>query len=87
VHGKQTIILARFVPIVRTFAPILAGASEMTYATFFSFNIIGGTIWAGGVSLAGYILGATIPGVDKYLLPIIILIIILSLLPAIKHWH
>jgi len=82
-HGVKTIILARFVPIVRTFAPIVAGAGDMHYKTFVTYNIVGGFFWTVGVSLAGYFLGSVIPDVDKYLLPIIILIIVLSILPTI----
>ncbi len=84
-HGKKTIILARFVPIVRTFAPILAGVGEMNYRTFFIYNLIGGVLWGGGMPLLGFILGATIPGVDHYLLPIVLIIIFISFLPALYH--
>ncbi len=72
-HGNKTIVLARFVPIVRTFAPILAGAAEMHYTKFISYNVIGGFVWSVGVTLAGYFLGNLIPDVDRYLLPIIVL--------------
>jgi len=84
-HGSKTIVLARFVPIVRTFVPILAGVGTMHYRRFLIFNIIGGALWTIGVSLLGYFLGNLIPDIDKYLLPIILLIIILSLLPNIIH--
>ena len=86
-HGRKTIILARFVPIVRTFAPIVAGIGKMDYKTFISYNIIGGVVWGIGVTLAGYFLGSLIPAddIDKYLLPIIFLIIVISVLPAV--WH
>lgn len=84
-HGKKTIILARFVPIVRTFAPILAGVGKMNYRTFFAYNVIGGVLWGGGMSLTGYILGSIIPGVDRYLLPIVIVIILISFIPALSH--
>lgn len=84
-HGPATIILARFVPIVRTFAPILAGVGTMRYKTFLSFNIVGGALWTIGVSLLGYFLGNLIPNIDKYLLPIILLIIVISVLPNIIH--
>jgi membrane-associated protein len=86
-HGKKTIILARFVPAVRTFAPIVAGIGSMDYRTFLSYNIVGGLLWGLGMTLAGYFLGSLIPAkdVDKYLLPIVLLIIILSVLPAL--WH
>ena len=84
-YGAKAIVLARFVPIVRTFTPILAGVGTMHYKTFLIFNVIGGALWAIGVSLLGYFLGNLIPNIDKYLLPIILLIIILSLLPNIIH--
>ena len=81
-HGSKTIVLARFVPIVRTFAPIVAGVGSMQYRTFVTFNIIGGAIWAIGVTTLGYLLGEAIPDIDKYLLPVIGLIIFLSLIPV-----
>jgi len=84
-HGGKTIILARFMPIIRTFAPILAGVGMMKYSVFLSYNIIGGALWAIGVSSAGYLLGSLIPNVDKYIIPIVILIIIASILPPIIH--
>lgn len=84
-HGGKAIILARFMPIVRTFAPILAGVGKMHYPTFIAFNLIGGFLWAIGITLLGYFLGSVIPGVDRYLLPIILLIIFLSILPGIIH--
>lgn len=84
-HGKKTIILARFLPVVRTFAPIVAGMGDMHYPTFLSYNVIGGFLWAVGLTLAGYFLGKSMPDVDKYLLPIIGLIIILSVFPTAVH--
>jgi membrane-associated protein len=84
-HGGKTIVLARFIPIVRTFAPILAGVGKMDYKLFLLFNVIGGALWSIGLSLAGYFLGQTIPNVDRYLLPIIALIILLSISPALIH--
>lgn len=82
-HGKKTIILARFIPIVRTFAPIVAGVGNMEYSIFFRYNIIGGVLWGGGVTLLGYFLGQTVADIDQYLLPIIIGIVIVSVLPII----
>ncbi len=84
-YGGKTIILARFTPIVRTFAPIVAGVGKMDYKTFFFYNIVGGFLWAVGISFAGYFLGKSIPNVDKYLLPIVVVIILASLLPTILH--
>ncbi len=86
-QGKKTIVLARFMPIVRTFAPIVAGVSEMDYKTFFAYNLIGGFIWTFGLTILGYFLGRTIPDVDKYLLPIVIAIVILSLIPSLFHLY
>ena len=82
-YGKKTLILARFVPVVRTFAPILAGVGRMSYLTFISFNVIGGFLWAVGLPLVGYYLGATVPNVDHYLLPIVVGIIVVSFLPVV----
>jgi len=84
-HGKKTIILARFIPVIRTFAPIVAGIGNMHYKTFISYNVFGGFFWAVGVTMAGYFLGNLIPDVDKYLLPIIAIIIIVSVSPGISH--
>lgn len=84
-HGKKTIILARFMPIIRTFAPIVAGIGDMDYKTFISYNIIGGILWAMGITYGGYFLGSLIPNVDKYLLPIIIAIVFISISPGIYH--
>jgi membrane-associated protein len=81
-HGPKTILLARFVPIVRTFAPVLAGVGEMNRRTFTTYNVVGGFVWGVGVTVAGYILGEAIGSdIDKYLLPVIALIIVLSILP------
>lgn len=84
-YGGKTIILARFMPIIRTFAPILAGVGRMDYKTFVFFNLIGGFLWAVGLSFFGYFLGSVVPDVDKYIVPIVILIIILSITPPAIH--
>jgi len=84
-YGGKTLILARFMPIVRTFAPILAGVGKMRYRTFFIYNVIGGFLWAIGLTWLGYYLGNSIPDVDKYLIPIILFIIFLSISPEL--WH
>ncbi len=81
-HGPKTIILARFVPIVRTFAPVLAGVSYMRYRIFLSYNIIGGVLWGAGVTAVGYFLG-NVPFVKNNLELVILLIVILSILPGI----
>lgn len=88
-HGGQTIIMARFIPVVRTFAPIVAGASKMEYRKFISFNLIGGLLWSAGITSAGYLLGGVFERVgiqiDTILLPIIGLIILISILPPAIH--
>lgn len=88
-HGSKTIVLARFVPFARTFAPIIAGISHMKYRTFIAFNIVGAFLWAVGLTYIGYYFGAWLEhrgvDIDKYLLLIIAGVILLSLLPAIYH--
>lgn len=84
-HGAKAIIFARFVPVVRTFAPIVAGAVGMRYSTFIRNNVIGGTIWSIGFTTLGYVFGNTIPHADRYITPIVIAIIIISILPGIVH--
>jgi membrane-associated protein len=80
-YGTKTILLARFVPIVRTFAPIVAGVGSMPYRTFLAWNIIGGVLWGGAVTLLGYFLGNAFPQISEYLHWIIALIIFVSILP------
>lgn len=82
-HGPKTVVLGRFVPIVRTFAPILAGVAKMNYLKFLKYNIVGGILWGIGMTLLGYFLGSIIPHVDKYILPIVLIIIFLSILPIL----
>ena len=84
-HGGMTIILARFMPIVRTFAPIVAGVGRMHYPTFLFYNVLGGAIWTFSMTLGGYFLGRLIPNVDRYLLPIIAVIVLISFLPPAIH--
>lgn len=81
-YGSRTIVLARFIPIVRTFAPVVAGVGKMEYKTFATYNVAGGVLWAGGVTTLGYVLGETIPSIDKYLLPAIGVIVLLSVAPV-----
>lgn len=84
-HGKKTIVIARFMPVIRTFAPIVAGIGDMHYSSFIFYNIFGGFIWAVGLTVAGYFLGRAIPNVDHYLLPIILVIVIASVAPSAIH--
>ncbi|MCC7353312.1 MAG: VTT domain-containing protein [Anaerolineae bacterium] len=85
-HGGKTIVLARFMPFIRTFAPIVAGAAEMHYSRFVFFNIFGGLLWSVGVTLAGYFLGQTIPDIDRYFLVIVAVVIFVSALPSLIHF-
>lgn len=84
-HGGKAIIFARFIPVVRTFAPIIAGVGKMKYSRFLMFNVTGALVWAVGVTLLGYFLGSVIPDVDKYLVPAIIIIVIASVAPSLIH--
>jgi membrane-associated protein len=79
-HGKA-IVLARFIPVVRTVLNPLAGALEVPTRTFTLWQVIGGTVWSVGVVLAGYALGSSVPSIDKYLLPIIGLVVVVSVIP------
>ena len=85
-HGGKTIIMAQFMPIVRTFAPVVAGAAEMTYRRFASFNVIGAIAWITSMTLTGYLLGRFIPNIDKNIHFVVAIVIFLSLLPAILTW-
>ena len=85
-HGGKTITLARFMPFIRTFVPIVAGAVNMEWRRFTFFNLLGGLLWAIGVTMAGYLLGEAFGDVlDKYFLAIVFVIIVVSLLPAFIH--
>ncbi len=87
-HGAKTIVLARFVPVVRTFAPVVAGVGKMSRRTFFSFNVIGAFVWVFGVTLAGYWLADAIgDSIDTYLYPLIGAIIVISLIPPFIEWR
>lgn len=88
-HGGKTIIMARFIPVVRTFAPIVAGVGKMKYSTFLTYNIIGGFLWAVGLTYLGYFLGSWFTSIgldiDTVILPIAGLIILISILPPMIH--
>lgn len=86
-HGGKAIVLARFMPVVRTFVPIVAGIGKMDHKRFTFFNFFGGTLWVWGMTWAGYYLGSVIPDIDKYMLPIVLLIIIVSIIPPIWHLY
>lgn len=85
-HGNKTIAIARFVPVVRTFAPIVAGVGSMNYKKFFLWNALGGIFWVVVVSSLGYFLGRSVPNIDSYILPIIGLIVVISIVPVIFEY-
>jgi membrane-associated protein len=85
-HGAKTIFLARFMPIVRTFAPLVAGVAKMDYKVFAIYNVVGGTAWIWSMLFTGYFLGRYVPGIDKYIELVIIVVIFLSILPGIVAW-
>lgn len=84
-HGSKTIVLARFVPFVRTFAPIVAGAAQMPYSTFMLYNLIGGLLWAVGLTLLGFFLG-NIPIIKSHYEFVIVLIVLASVVPVALHF-
>jgi membrane-associated protein len=82
-HGGKTIILARFMPIIRTFAPVVAGVGEMEYRRFVGFNVIGGLLWVWSMCLLGYSLGHAVPDIDRHIHLVIGVVVVLSILPGI----
>lgn len=82
-YGGRAVILARFLPIVRTLAPMLAGVSSMKYRTFLAYNVIGGLLWGAGMVLLGFSVGSVIPDSENYILPLTLVIVVLSFLPII----
>jgi membrane-associated protein len=85
-HGGKTIVLARFMPIVRTFAPVVAGAAEMGYRKFATYNIVGGILWVTSMTLAGYYLGRAVPNIESNIHYVVAVVIALSLLPPVIAW-
>ena len=81
-HGGKTIILARFVPIVRTFAPTVAGVGKMSYKKFLSYNVFGGILWVLSMTSIGYFLGRSVPNIEKYLHVVVAAVIFISFLPV-----
>ncbi|HSQ28829.1 MAG TPA: VTT domain-containing protein [Gemmatimonadaceae bacterium] len=85
-HGGKTVVIARFMPIVRTFVPVVAGMAQMGYRRYALYNVIGGLGWIWGMIFIGYFLGRYIPGIDRHVETVIALVIFLSLLPGIIGW-
>jgi membrane-associated protein len=84
-HGGKTVLFAQFIPILRTFAPVVAGISKMDKKRFQLFNVIGAVLWVTIICLLGFWLGKKVPNIDKYLLPVVILTTVFSFAPA--GWH
>src|SRR3989338_4059069 len=85
-YGPKTIVLARFVPIVRTFAPTVAGVGKMAYNKFLSYNVVGGIAWVLTMTLAGYFLGRSVPNIEKQIHWVILIVIVLSFIPIIREF-
>lgn len=84
-HGGKALVLARFMPVIRTFTPITAGMGAMHYPTFWGYNLVGGLLWTVSLTLLGFFLGNVIPNVDRYLLPIVAVIVVISVAPSALH--
>jgi len=82
-HGAKTIVIARFVPIVRTFAPVVAGVGQMEYRRFVFYNVAGGVGWVTSMTWAGYLLGQTIPNISDHIHVVVVVVILLSLVPIV----
>lgn len=84
-HGPKTMLVAHFIPVIRSFAPVTAGAGKMNYRKFVFFDAIGDISWAASITLLGYFLGSRVPGIEKMIEPVLIAIILVTLLPTIYH--
>ena len=86
-HGGKTIVLARFIPIIRTFAPVVAGVGQMEYRRFVAYNVVGGVAWVWGLLWAGYLLGQSVPDIGRHVHLVIAVVVVLSLLPiGLEYW-
>lgn len=86
-HGGKTLVLARFMPIVRTFVPVVAGMAEMDYKSYTAYNVLGAVLWIWSMLFIGFVLGRYIPGVEHHIEKVIIAVIIVSLLPGLISWR
>jgi membrane-associated protein len=86
-HGGKTLVLARFMPIVRTFVPVVAGMAEMEYRSYTAYNVLGAVLWIWSMLFVGFVLGRYIPGVEHHIEKVIIAVIIVSLLPGLISWR
>ena len=85
-HGGKAIILARFMPLVRTFVPVVAGVAGMGYRRFAAFNVIGGTAWVASMTLIGFVLGSRFPLLVQHIEKVIVVVVVLSILPGVFEW-
>jgi membrane-associated protein len=86
-HGGKTIVLARFIPIIRTFAPVVAGVGQMEYRRFVAYNVVGGVAWVWGLLWAGYLLGQSVPDIGRHIHLVIAVVVVLSVLPiGLEYW-
>lgn len=83
--GKRTILFARLIPVIRTIAPVMAGVGQMEYKIYNIYNLLGGLLWAASIPLIGYYFGKIVPNAEYYIAPIVVLIIIVSGIPTIRH--
>jgi membrane-associated protein len=86
-HGGKTLVIARFMPIVRTFVPVVAGMAKMNFRTYTAYNVLGAVLWIWSMLFIGYFLGRYIPGIDHHIEKVIIVVIFLSLLPGLISWQ
>ncbi len=86
-YGRKTIVLAQFMPIIRTFAPVVAGVGGMKFSTFITFNIIGALFWIWSMVGIGYFLGSYIPGIDQHIEIVVVVVVFISILPGIISWY
>jgi len=85
-HGGKTIVLAQFIPILRTFAPVVAGVAEMGYRQFATYNVVGAILWVGSMTTAGYLLGNLVPNIEKRIHYVVAVVIAISLMPPAIAW-
>jgi len=86
-YGRKTIVLAQFMPIIRTFAPVVAGVGGMKFRTFITFNIMGAILWIWSMVAIGYFLGSYIPGIDRHIEIVVAIVVFISLLPGLISWY
>jgi membrane-associated protein len=85
-HGGKTIVIAQFIPILRTFAPVVAGVAAMGYRQFATYNVVGAILWVGGMTTAGYTLGKVVPNIEQRIHYVIAVVIAISLMPPAIAW-